>query len=176
MGKKTQRKKIKREREGKDPSRIPKFIKEKHSWSDLTAKQKKAVKRIRQEPLYLRHFAFLKVTMDVQAVAERYCKAYVKEDWKKTGHLSDLPKNGYATQDEYTTYMKKNAVTGVEDYQIKETKENRQIKIESEENKGHLRSNTRRKLKVRTKKPLFCKSKRDKDCCYLQTGRYLRTR
>ncbi len=60
-----------------------------------------------------------------EAVAERYCKAYVKEDWKKTGHLSDLPKNGYATQDEYTTYMKKNAVTGVEDYQIKETKENR---------------------------------------------------
>lgn len=109
-------------------------------------------------------------------MAERYCKAYVKEDWKKTGHLSDLPKNGYATQDEYATYMKKNAVIGVEDYQIKETKENRQIKIESEENKGHLRSNTRRKLKVRTKKPLFCKSKRDKDCCYLQTGRYLRTR
>ena len=66
-----------------------------------------------------------------EAVAERYCKAYVKEDWKKTGHLSDLPKNGYATQDEYATYMKKNAVTGVEDYQIKETKENRQIKIES---------------------------------------------
>ena len=27
--------------------------------------------------------------------------------------------------------MKKNAVIGVEDYQIKETKENRQIKIES---------------------------------------------
>ena len=56
--------------------------------------------------------------------------------------------------------MKKNAVTGVEDYQIKETKENRQIKIESEENKGHLRSNTRRKLKVRTKKPLFCKKQK----------------
>lgn len=64
-------------------------------------------------------------------MAERYCKAYVKEDWKKTGRLSDLPKNGYATQDEYATYMKKNAVTGVKDYQIKETKENRQIKIES---------------------------------------------
>ena len=43
---KRKEKKIKREREGKDPSRIPKFIKEKHSWSDLTAKQKKAVKRI----------------------------------------------------------------------------------------------------------------------------------
>ena len=64
---KRKEKKIKREREGKDPSRIPKFIKEKHSWSDLTAKQKKAVKRIvAGEPLYLRHFAFLKVTMDVR--------------------------------------------------------------------------------------------------------------
>ena len=35
MGKKNaKKKKIKREREGKDPSRIRKFIKEKHSWSD----------------------------------------------------------------------------------------------------------------------------------------------
>lgn len=65
-GKENAKKKIKREREGKDPSRIPKFIKEKHSWSDLTAKQKKAVKELWQEPLYLRHFAFLKVTMDVR--------------------------------------------------------------------------------------------------------------
>ena len=129
---KRKEKKIKREREGKDPSRIPKFIKEKHSWSDLTAKQKKAVKRIVAGAAVFAAFCiFESYHGRPEAVAERYCKAYVKEDWKKTGHLSDLPKNGYATQDEYTTYMKKNAVTGVEDYQIKETKENRQIKIES---------------------------------------------
>ena len=129
---KRKEKKIKREREGKDPSRIPKFIKEKHSWSDLTAKQKKAVKRIVAGAAVFAAFCIFESYYGrPEAVAERYCKAYVKEDWKKTGHLSDLPKNGYATQDEYTTYMKKNAVTGVEDYQIKETKENRQIKIES---------------------------------------------
>lgn len=131
-GKENAKKKIKREREGKDPSRIPKFIKEKHSWSDLTAKQKKAVKRIVAGAAVFAAFCIFESYYGrPEAVAERYCKAYVKEDWKKTGHLSDLPKNGYATQDEYTTYMKKNAVTGVEDYQIKETKENRQIKIES---------------------------------------------
>ena len=129
---KRKEKKIKREREGKDPSRIPKFIKEKHSWSDLTAKQKKAVKRIVAGAAVFAAFCIFESYYGrPEAVAERYCKAYVKEDWKKTGHLSDLPKNGYATQDEYATYMKKNAVTGVDDYQIKETKENRQIKIES---------------------------------------------
>ena len=58
-------------------------------------------------------------------MAERYCKAYMQENWKKAGRLSDLPKNGYVTQDEYVSYMKKNAVTGISGYEIKETKENR---------------------------------------------------
>ena len=48
-------------------------------------------------------------------MAERYCKGLCKGRLEKTGHLSDLPKNGYTTQDEYTAYMKKNAVTGVEE-------------------------------------------------------------
>lgn len=66
-----------------------------------------------------------------EAVAERYCKAYMQENWKKAGRLSDLPKNGYVTQDEYVSYMKKNAVTGISGYEIKETKENRQTEVES---------------------------------------------
>lgn len=65
-GKENAKKKIKREREGKDPSRIPKFIKEKHSWSDLTAKQKKAVKRIVAGAAVFAAFCILKVTMDVR--------------------------------------------------------------------------------------------------------------
>mgnify|MGYP006962766444 FL=1 len=66
-----------------------------------------------------------------EAVTERYCKAYMQENWKKAGRLSDLPKNGYVTQDEYVSYMKKNAVTGISGYEIKETKENRQTEVES---------------------------------------------
>ena len=129
---KRKEKKIRREKEGKDPSSVPKFIREKRSWSDLTDKQKKVIRRTALGAVI---FILLCVVESYhgrpEAVAERYCKAYIQENWKKTGHLSDLPSNGYATLDEYMTYMKKNAVTGISSYQIKETKADRQTKIES---------------------------------------------
>ena len=129
---KRKEKKIKREKEGKDPSRVPRFIREKRSWSDLTAAQKKAVKRIAAGVFVFAAFCIIEGYHGrPEAVAERYCKAYIQENWKKTGRLSDLPGDGYATQDEYVTYMKKNAVTGISDYRIKETKENRQTEVES---------------------------------------------
>ena len=57
--------------------------------------------------------------------------------------------------------MKKNAVTGVEDYQIKETKENRQIKIESGGKQKSIYGRIQdENSKVRTKKPLFCKKQK----------------
>ena len=125
-------KKIKREKEGKDPSRVPQFIRDKRSWSDMTTGQKKAVKRIAAGILIVAVFCIIEVYHGrPEAVTERYCKAYMQENWKKAGRLSDLPKNGYVTQDEYVSYMKKNAVTGISGYEIKETKENRQTEVES---------------------------------------------
>lgn len=129
---KRKEKKIKREKEGKDPSRVPQFIRDKRSWSDMTTGQKKAVKRIAAGILMVAVFCIIEVYHGrPEAVAERYCKAYMQENWKKAGRLSDLPKNGYVTQDEYVSYMKKNAVTGISGYEIKETKENRQTEVES---------------------------------------------
>ena len=129
---KRKEKKIKREKEGKDPSRVPRFIRDKRSWSDMTTGQKKAVKRIAAGILIVAVFCIIEVYHGrPEAVAERYCKAYIQENWKKAGRLSDLPENGYVTQDEYVSYMKKNAVTGISGYEIKETKENRQTEIES---------------------------------------------
>lgn len=129
---KRKEKKIKREKEGKDPSRVPQFIRDKRSWSDMTTGQKKAVKRIAAGILIVAVFCIIEVYHGrPEAVAERYCKAYIQENWKKAGRLSDLPKNGYVTQDEYVSYMKKNAVTGISGYEIKETKENRQTEVES---------------------------------------------
>ena len=129
---KRKEKKIKREKEGKDPSRVPQFIRDKRSWSDMTTGQKKAVKRIAAGILIVAVFCIIEVYHGrPEAVAERYCKAYMQENWKKAGRLSDLPKNGYVTQDEYVSYMKKNAVTGISGYEIKETKENRQTEVES---------------------------------------------
>lgn len=129
---KRKEKKIRREKEGKDPNRVPKFIREKRSWSDLTDKQKKVIRRT---ALGVVIFVLLCGVESYhgrpEAVAERYCKAYIQENWRKTGHLSDLPTNGYATLNEYVTYMKKNAVTGISGYQIKETKADRQTKMES---------------------------------------------
>ena len=76
---KRKEKKIKREREGKDPSRIPKFIKEKHSWSDLTAKQKKAVKRIVAGAAVFAAFCIFESYYGrPEAVAERYCKRIIR--------------------------------------------------------------------------------------------------
>lgn len=129
---KRKEKKIKREKEGKDPSRVPQFIRDKRSWSDMTTGQKKAVKRIAAGILMVAVFCIIEVYHGrPEAVAERYCKAYMQENWKKAGRLSDLPENGYVTQDEYVSYMKKNAVTGISGYEIKETKENRQTEVES---------------------------------------------
>ena len=129
---KRKEKKIKREKEGKDPSRVPQFIRDKRSWSDMTTGQKKAIKRIVAGILIVAVFCIIEVYHGrPEAVAERYCKAYIQENWKKAGRLSDLPKNGYVTQDEYVSYMKKNAVTGISGYEIKETKENRQTEVES---------------------------------------------
>ena len=129
---KRKEKKIKREKEGKDPSRVPQFIRDKRSWSDMTTGQKKAVKRIAAGILMVAVFCIIEVCHGrPEAVAERYCKAYMQENWKKAGRLSDLPENGYVTQDEYVSYMKKNAVTGISGYEIKETKENRQTEVES---------------------------------------------
>ena len=129
---KRKEKKIKREKEGKDPSRVPQFIRDKRSWSDMTTGQKKAVKRITAGILMVAVFCIIEVCHGrPEAVAERYCKAYMQENWKKAGRLSDLPENGYVTQDEYVSYMKKNAVTGISGYEIKETKENRQTEVES---------------------------------------------
>ena len=129
---KRKEKKIKREKEGKDPSRVPQFIRDKRSWSDMTTGQKKAIKRIAAGILIVAAFCIIEVYHGrPEAVAERYCKAYMQENWKKAGRLSDLPENGYVTQDEYVSYMKKNAVTGISGYEIKETKENRQTEVES---------------------------------------------
>ena len=129
---KRKEKKIKREKEGKDPSRVPQFIRDKRSWSDMTTGQKKAVKRIAAGIIIVAVFCIIEVYHGrPEAVAERYCKAYIQENWKKAGRLSDLPKNRYVTQDEYVSYMKKNAVTGISGYEIKETKENRQTEVES---------------------------------------------
>ena len=111
---------------------MPQFIRDKRSWSDMTTGQKKAVKRIAAGILIVAVFCIIEVYHGrPEAVAERYCKAYIQENWKKAGRLSDLPKNGYVTQDEYVSYMKKNAVTGISGYEIKETKENRQTEVES---------------------------------------------
>lgn len=129
---KRKEKKIRREREGKDPSRVPEFIREKRSWSDLTDRQKKVIRRTALGMAAVIVLCGLESYHGrPEAVAERYCKAYIQEDWKKTGRLSDLPSNGYATQDEYVRYMKKNAVTGVSSYQIRETKADRQTQVES---------------------------------------------
>ena len=129
---KRKEKKIRREREGKDPSGLLKFIREKRSWSDLTDKQKKVIRRTVLGVVAVIILCGLESYHGrPEAVAERYCKAYIQEDWKKTGRLSDLPSNGYATQAEYIKYMKKNAVTGVRSYQIKETKADRQTQVES---------------------------------------------
>ena len=129
---KRKEKQIKREKEGKDPSRVPKFIREKRSWSDFTDSQKKIVKRA---ALGIVIFAIFCIAENFygrpEAVAERYCKAYMNENWKKAGRLSDLPENAYVTLDEYVSYMEKNAVADIKNYQIKESKEDRQTKIES---------------------------------------------
>ena len=126
---KRKEKQIRREKEGKDPSRVPKFIREKRTWSDLSDRQKKIVKRT---AIVFAVFCGIESFYGrPEAVAERYCKAYVKENWKKTGHLSDLPSNEYVALDKYVTYMKKNASTGMSSYQIKEAKDDHQLKIES---------------------------------------------
>ena len=129
---KRKEKQIRREKEGKDPSRVPKFIREKRTWSDLSDRQKKIVKRTAIGIMVFAVFCGIESFYGrPEAVAERYCKAYVKENWKKTGHLSDLPSNEYVALDKYVTYMKKNASTGMSSYQIKEAKDDHQLKIES---------------------------------------------
>lgn len=129
---KRKEKQIKREREGKDPSRIPKFIREKKSWSDLTEKQQKMAKKIILGVAVFAVFCGVGIYHNrPEAVIRRYCTAYVQENWKKTGRLSDIPDNGLATMDEYIAYMKEHAVTDASDYQLKETKEDHQTEVES---------------------------------------------
>ena len=129
---KRKEKQIKREREGKDPSRIPKFIREKKSWSDLTEKQQKIAKKLMVGVAVFAVFCIAGVYHNrPEAVIRRYCSAYVQENWKKTGRLSDIPDNGLATMHEYIAYMKEHAVTNVSDYKLKETKEDRQTEVES---------------------------------------------
>ena len=129
---KRKEKQIKREREGKDPSRIPKFIREKKSWSDLTEKQQKMAKKILLGVAVFAVFCGVGIWHNrPEAVIRRYCSAYVQENWKKTGRLSDIPDNGLATMHEYISYMKEHAVTDVSDYKLKETKEDRQTEVES---------------------------------------------
>ena len=129
---KRKEKQIKRKREGKDPSRIPKIIRETRSWSDLTEKQQKVVKKAALGVAIFAVFCVAEIHHNrPEAVIGRYCAAYMQENWKKTGSLSDIPENDLATMDEYVAYMKEHAVTGVEDYQKKETKEDRQTEVES---------------------------------------------
>ena len=100
---KRKEKKIKREKEGKDPSRVPQFIRDKRSWSDMTTGQKKAVKRIAAGILIVAVFCIIEVYHGrPEAVAERYCKAYIQENWKKAGRLSDLPLRTNLTSAFYT--------------------------------------------------------------------------
>lgn len=81
---KRKEKKIKREKEGKDPSRVPQFIRDKRSWSDMTTGQKKAVKRIAAGILIVAVFCIIEVYHGrPEAVAERYCKAYMQETGRR---------------------------------------------------------------------------------------------
>lgn len=129
---KRKEKQIKRKREGKDPSRIPKIIRETRSWSDLTERQQKIVKRTLLGVAVFAAFCGIGIYHNrPEAVIDRYCTAYVQENWKKTGRMSDIPENGLATMDEYVSYMKEHAVTDISDYQMKETKEDHQTEVES---------------------------------------------